>query len=184
MHRLDRYCRITMEERLQMRPRQQLLNTAKVYLERGKKDPEKGKIQLFLLKQLLESYGCTYKESKIADEVVKRLPIAMKKFEIWGNANPSEEILPSAFEDVVAELEARDRAQDKRTTSGSLVNCFPLHYDGELNLLRERWGTFSWKFFMGGCGKHGDTAEGSAVSLAVSTQRQPGAAWSDYSRGG
>ena len=86
MHRFNRYCRITIEERLQMQPRQRLLKTAKRFVRTGTP------IQLFRLKQLLESYGCTYAESAIADEVAKRLPTAMRKFQEWGTANPSQQI--------------------------------------------------------------------------------------------
>ena len=146
MHRFNRYCRITMEERLQMQPRQQLLKTAQRFVRMGTP------IQLFRLKQLLESYGCTYAESAIADEVAKRLPLAMKKFQEWGTANPSQQIEVSEFEAVVQELEARDRSRDKRTTSGSLKNCFPLHFEEELSQLRLKWGSFSGKFFMSCCG--------------------------------
>ena len=60
--------------------------------------------------------------------------------------------LVSEFEAVVQELEARDRSRDKRTTSGSLKNCFPLHYEEELNQLKLKWGSFSGRFFMSCCG--------------------------------
>ena len=90
-----------MEERLQMQPRQQLLKTAQRFIRTDTA------IQLFRLKQLLESYGCTHPESAIADEVATRLPKAMKKFQEWGAANPSQLINVSEFGEVVEELAAR-----------------------------------------------------------------------------
>jgi hypothetical protein len=170
MHRFDRFCRITMEERLAMQPREQLLKNAQDYAARGRD------IQLYRLKQLLESYGCTYNESAIASEVRGRLPTSMEKFEAWGNANPSQLISPSEFMTVVGELQGRANAADKRTTSGSLITCFPLHCDDELKLLTERWGSFGCGFFSGGCGgwchKEGETDHIGSFTGRVSDNQQ------------
>lgn len=180
MHRFDRYCRITMEERLAMASREQLLKNAQRFSGAGQ---YKGRdIQLFRLKQLLESYGCTYAESAIAAQVRERLPISMEKFEAWGNANPSQLISPADFIPVVKELEGRADAKDKRTTSGSLVTCFPLHYMDELTELREKWGTFSFKFFCR-CSVHKEGQEdfiGSFTGRISDNDRMMSKLWLHY----
>jgi hypothetical protein len=159
MHRIERVTRINMELKLMTSNK----SSREEMLTRVKNSTKP--IQIFRLKELLECYGCTTGTSELANNVRLRLPKATAQYEKWlEHSQLSMMLAPSEIFSVIQELEARDAASNRKVTSGSFLDMFPVHYDPELDILKEQWGNYS---LLGRCCKRCTTRDRSGVRWFV-----------------
>ena len=101
-HRLERITKMNMEVKLMTskKTRDQLLQ--QVVARKG------GQVQVFRLRTLLESYGCTTGTSELAKAVRLRLPISMAQYDLWMEHDRSTMVDVNSITNVLNELLERD----------------------------------------------------------------------------
>lgn len=161
MNRIQRAAKINLEMKLLAPSRAKLLQEAWHHVHK------KTRMQVFALMQLAEAFGCTSGESQAARAVRTRLPVSVERYCEWKEMALSLKVEVQYFEDVVTELQSMEdadaqyakaaadptsaiattrglNAQSTRLiTSGSLRECYPLHFEDELAYLKDEWGSFS-----------------------------------------
>ena len=133
MNRLLRYAG-PVPDRIKTPSRVQLLKEAERYASKG------NRMQVYALQMLVEAFGCSSGDTETAQGVRKRLPKASAAHDKWSQMVMSVKVGVEEFEDVLLELRARQNDDDNLETAswvtdGSLLECYPLHCEEELEFL-------------------------------------------------